>query len=1452
MPCASSHHLNHEEVPSASSPTISPTPHPGSICASINTLLQQQSKSSNTSTELSLTNLYPQYHANPFHHREYTTPTKFIHISCSPRVCNIQGDSTTIHRTPDPNRKLVDSGANICITNDLDILVDITDVAPFSISVATEGDVADDSHCTKKGLLPVTLDNGKTIYVPCYYCPTVVDTIVSPEALIESHTAYAQWRQTGYKNPDTPGKLELMDAAGSVLGTLSLHRKNNLYYCVSHTFALEHDESRSTCYRTFAPVSKASQVESETWLLRLGSPGENQLQLLPRCSTGLPDKLECHPFRYNDSKEQASIKKQPASKHSERLPDCGDEFYMDFGFMRSSTSDYKHPNKSTDRVVLSYDGYTSYLIVVDGKSRRIWSFLTRTKEPPLHIIRAFLDKFGQQRGGLIRTDQGGELARSTEFRTVVEKEFGYIVEPTGADSPSQNGAAETYNGTLAIKARTLLYMSGLPAKFWSAALQHSVYLHNRLVHSVTKQTPFEVWHGTKPDLSHLKVFGSRVCVRQPGDRRSKLDRHDYTGIFLGYTATDKNILYLDTSSGIVKSSHHAVFDEAWYLQPKRPPAAQLLYDLGITAPDSIDDNQLTVDAQPTPTPTQAVSWPPQPPACVSKDKWSPPPQATMQPLPLQEFDRNSIAAQAATVSTPSKNPIPPTKLTGKELASELVTQYLIGHQDTATIYMSPCPYNDAFEEEIDLRKFDMSLHPTAGMCFFEKNGRIHLASMSPRTPGDKIPYWRTNIRGAWLIAINKQTVSSLEQAKQIFDEIRLSKAQFATLTFSHPEVSRDISNKGLPIISIDDFSQATLDQLNNRADIRYRKSYDVVESGQVLNYTTRVSRLTRGKLLKQQDWDDWHKSEYLQLDQYEEQGMFGNPTAVAADDAIFHLVWTYNIKAADGRKKARCVCDGSTRSGHVKILDETYANCVDQTSARLFYAVAAAENLLIYGADVTNAFAEAPPPKQGFYIRPDKAFIDWWTNHMKRPPIPPGHVIPINSAMQGHPESPRLWEKHADSILRDIGLKPTVHEPCLYSGIINNTRVILMRQVDDFAIASPDAHTAAILLDIIDEKLSIPLKRQGLIDMFNGIDITQTKHYIKIDCHSYIDKFCSKYQWLEKALITENRPTPLPTDPTWLKKFYAATGSTDTNDQAMLAKQMQINYRAGVGELIWAMTTCRPDIAFASVKLSQANSAPHEHHYHGLKHAIKYLYSTRDDGIYYWRTQPRDDLPEGRPPTINSNKADLLLNKRPQYDATTAVAYADSDWATCLKTRRSFTGACIFLAGAVIAYKAKFQSTVALSSTEAEFMAACDVGRMCLFIRSILWDLDIPQEAATIAYEDNNGCTAMGNAQKPTARTRHIDIRYYALCEWIERDLIRLERIDTAINTADHMTKPLTRTLFHRHADYLLGHVPPLYSPVYDSITKMYNDKYNIDQYVPTSFTTPTLAKVERILDTNT
>jgi hypothetical protein len=141
-------------------------------------------------------------------------------------------------------------------------------------------------------------------------------------------------------------------------------------------------------------------------------------------------------------------------------------------------------------------------------------------------------------------------------------------------------------------------------------------------------------------------------------------------------------------------------------------------------------------------------------------------------------------------------------------------------------------------------------------------------------------------------------------------------------------------------------------------------------------------------------------------------------------------------------------------------------------------------------------------------------------------------------------------------------------------------------------------------------------------------------------------------------------------------------------------------------------------------------------------------------------------------------------------------------------------------------------------------MSAYDTGKMVLFIRIILWDLNIPQEVATQLYEDNDACTAMANAQKPTPRIRHLDIKYFSLSEWVERDLMVLERIDTSINLLDHFIKSLQPNLFHRHTDFILGHIPLAYSPVYRSIIGKYvpNDEY-VEKFVPSSFTTPLTAK---------
>jgi hypothetical protein len=89
-------------------------------------------------------------------------------------------------------------------------------------------------------------------------------------------------------------------------------------------------------------------------------------------------------------------------------------------------------------------------------------------------------------------------------------------------------------------------------------------------------------------------------------------------------------------------------------------------------------------------------------------------------------------------------------------------------------------------------------------------------------------------------------------------------------------------------------------------------------------------------------------------------------------------------------------------------------------------------------------------------MRVDHVFQHWWTTHLGRPAIPYGHVLPVQRALQGHPASPRLWERHVNAILEDLGFVPTTHEPCIYRGNIDGHSVLFLRQVDDFAMAVDD------------------------------------------------------------------------------------------------------------------------------------------------------------------------------------------------------------------------------------------------------------------------------------------------------------------------------------------------------------------------------------------------------------
>ena len=149
--------------------------------------------------------------------------------------------------------------------------------------------------------------------------------------------------------------------------------------------------------------------------------------------------------------------------------------------------------------------------------------------------------------------------------------------------------------------------------------------------------------------------------------------------------------------------------------------------------------------------------------------------------------------------------------------------------------------------------------------------------------------------------------------------------------------------------------------------------------------------------------------------------------------------------------------------------------------------------------------------------------------------------------------------------------------------------------------------------------------------------------------------------------------------------------------------------------------------------------------------------------------------------------------------------FVDSDWALDSTHQHSIIGFAYILASEAVIYTTRFQNTVALSSTEAAFVAALDTGKLTLYLHSLLADLRLDHEDSILLYEDNVGAFMMTDSEKPTQRTQHIDICHFALLEWVEQDLVCLKQISTKLNMANILTKSKPRIIFHCQNDILMG-----------------------------------------------
>ncbi len=189
-------------------------------------------------------------------------------------------------------------------------------------------------------------------------------------------------------------------------------------------------------------------------------------------------------------------------------------------------------------------------------------YLLRSKDEVSVKLQEYINcvrnKFGRTLKAL-RCDNGTEYT-CQNTQAILKKE-GIEFQPTVPYNPEQNGIAERKNRYLCESGRSMLFDANLPTKYWGEAVSTACYIQNRLPTKATEKTPYEMWNGTKPDLSHLRVFGSKAYVHIPKEKRTKWDARAEEGVCVGYSETPKAYRILHQATNKVTISRTVVFDE---------------------------------------------------------------------------------------------------------------------------------------------------------------------------------------------------------------------------------------------------------------------------------------------------------------------------------------------------------------------------------------------------------------------------------------------------------------------------------------------------------------------------------------------------------------------------------------------------------------------------------------------------------------------------------------------------------------------------------------------------------------------------------------------------------------------------------------------------------------------------------------------------------------------------
>lgn len=305
--------------------------------------------------------------------------------------------------------------------------------------------------------------------------------------------------------------------------------------------------------------------------------------------------------------------------------------------------------------------------------------------------------------------------------------------------------------------------------------------------------------------------------------------------------------------------------------------------------------------------------------------------------------------------------------------------------------------------------------------------------------------------------------------------------------------------------------------------------------------------------------------------------------------------------------------------------------------------------------------------------------------------------------------------------------------------------LIMVLYIDNLLITREDHLIDKCKQDLTSE---FEMKDLGILHYFLGLEIWQHSNGIYLNQGKYTLDVLKRFGRLDSKAMK----TPMETN---LKKLKEATEDSENVDPTL--------YRQMIGSLMYLVNT-RPDICYAVNALSQFMCEPKQTHLVAAKHILRYLSGTIGYGLKYAKTE-------------------LNLS-----------GYTDSDWAGNSENRKSTSGCCFTLRSAMISWFSRKQSSVAQSSTEAEYIAASMGAREVVWLRKLLFGLFGKHLPPTIIYCDNKSCIKLSLNPVLHNRSKHIEIPYHYVRDMVEKDVIELKYISTENQIADTLTKPLAKT----------------------------------------------------------